>query len=409
MHIVFLAQAFPIKSKQTGGGAANYIANMARILARKGHKVTVITEANDEEIFEWEGVCVHHIRATRYFKDTGRRMTTQKRIMKNIWRSIWYNYEVYQINKEDKIDIVQGTSTYNISLFRCKSIPYMIRISEHPTLLREASREIYNFEEAIKREKLDDKMFFMALKRADMLVAPSYCMKNIVRERIGRSVTVIESPVILSDYRNDVRKREKHYFLTFGLLSYRKSVHILAQIIDKLLDEYTDMEYVLVGKDLEVMKGGKYIWCSELIKSMVVRNRDRLVIEKEIFDRNELFSLIKNSQLCILPSRSDNLSNACLEAMALGKIVISTDKSSAEQLITDGYNGFLTKMDDAEELYRKVRFAINLSDQDKEVIGSRAKDRVKDLTPENVYLKMMAAYTETIDKFNGRNSKDGTN
>lgn len=329
--------------------------------------------------------------------------------MKNIWRSIWYNYEVYQINKKDKIDIVQGTSTYNISLFRCKSIPYMIRISEHPTLLREASREIYNFEEAIKREKLDDKMFFMALKRADMLVAPSYCMKNIVRERIGRSVTVIESPVILSDYRNDVRKREKHYFLTFGLLSYRKSVHILAQIIDKLLDEYTDMEYVLVGKDLEVMKGGKYVWCSELIKSMVVRNRDRLVIEKEIFDRNELFSLIKNSQLCILPSRSDNLSNACLEAMALGKIVISTDKSSAEQLITDGYNGFLTKMDDEEELYRKVRFAINLSDQDKEVIGSRAKDRVKDLTPENVYLKMMAVYTETIDKFNGRNRKDGTN
>jgi glycosyltransferase involved in cell wall biosynthesis len=409
MHIVFLAQAFPIKSKQTGGGAANYIANMSRILSRNGHKVTVITEANDEEVFEWEGICVHHIRATRYFKDTGRRMTTRKRIMKNIWRSIWYNYEVYKINKRDKIDIVQGTSTYNISLLRCKSIPYMIRISEHPTLLREASRETYNFEEAIKREKLDDKMFFMALKRADMLVAPSYCMKDIVRERIDRSVTVIESPVILTDYRSDVKKRKKRYFLTFGLLSYRKSVHILAQIIDKLLDEYIDMEYVLVGKDIEVMKGGQYVWCSELIKSMVVRNRDRLVIEKEIFDRNTLFSLIKHAQLCILPSRSDNLSNACLEAMALGKIVISTDKSSAEQLITDGYNGFLTKMDDAEELYRKVRYVINLSDQEKEAIGSRAEDRVQDLTPEKVYVKMMTAYAETIDRFRRRISKDGTN
>lgn len=411
MHIVFLAQAFPIKSKQTGGGAANYIANMSRIMSRNGHKVTVITEANDEEFFEWEGVCVHHIRATRYFKDTGRKMTTRKRVMKNIWRSIWYNYKVYQINKKDKIDIVQGTSTFNISLLRCKNIPYMIRISEHPTLLREASREIYSFEEAIKRERLDDKMFFMALKRADMLVAPSYCMKNIVRERIGRSVRVVESPVILSDYKSDVKKRKKRYFLTFGLLSYRKSVHTLAQIIDKLLDEFIDMEYVLVGKDLEMMRGGEYVWCSELIKSMVVRNRDRLIIEKEIFDRNELFSLIRNSQLCILPSRSDNLSNACLEAMALGKIVISTDKSSAEQLITDGYNGFLTRMDDAEELYRKIRYAINLSDEEKEVIESRAKDRVKDLTPEKVYLKMMAAYTETIDIFSrrsGRNSKDGT-
>lgn len=119
--------------------------------------------------------------------------------------------------------------------------------------------------------------------------------------------------------------------------------------------------------------------------------------------------MIKHAQLCILPSRSDNLSNACLEAMALGKIVISTDKSSAEQLITDGYNGFLTKMDDAEELYRKVRYVINLSDQEKEAIGSRAEDRVQDLTPEKVYVKMMTAYAETIDRFRRRISKDGTN
>lgn len=409
MHIVFLAHAFPIRSKQTGGGAANYVANMSRILAKNGHKVTVITEADDEEVFEWEGVTVRHIRATRYFKNTGRRMTTGKRVLKNIWRSIWYNYEVYKINKKDKVDLVQGGSTYAISLLRCRNIPYMIRISEHPVLCREATRENYNFEAAIKREHLDDKMFFHALKNADVLVAPSYGMKDMVRERIDREVTVIESPVVLSDYIGGIKTREKPYLLTYGFLNYRKCIHILAKIVDKLMDEYPNMEYVFVGKDFEVMKDGEYIWCSEIIKSMVVRNRNRLVILKEIFDRNELFSLIQNAQLCILPSRSDNLSNACLEAMALGKIVISTNKSSAEQLITDGYNGFLTKMDDAEELYRKITYAVNLSDKEKAVIEGRAKDRVKDLTPEKVYLKMMTVYAETIKTFNKKKRKHKTN
>ena len=118
MHIAFLIHAFPVKGKHTGGGAGNYVANMARILCRNGHKVTVITEADDEDFFVWEGIEIHHIRATRFFKDTGRKMTTLQKVLKNLWRSVWYNYEVYKINKVNPIDLVQGISSFNISLLR---------------------------------------------------------------------------------------------------------------------------------------------------------------------------------------------------------------------------------------------------------------------------------------------------
>ncbi len=401
MHIAFLIHAFPVKGKHTGGGAGNYVANMARILCRNGHKVTVITEADDEDFFVWEGIEIHHIRATRFFKDTGRKMTTLQKVLKNLWRSVWYNYEVYKINKVNPIDLVQGISSFNISLLRCRNIPYLIRISEYPVLIRAAMREEYNFEEAVKAEELDDKFFFMALKRADWLVAPSFQMKKMIFDRIGKDVTVIESPVMLSDYTGNNEKVEKKYFLTFGFLTYRKSTPILAQIIDRLLDEYTDMEYVLVGKDREVMQDGKYIWCSELVRSKVVRNRDRLIVKEEIFDRNELFSIIKNSYMCVLPSRVDNLSNACLEAMALGKIIVGSDQTSAEQVITDGYNGFLAPIDDAEVLYQKVKKVMELSAEEKTEMENRARERVKDLTPDQVYEKMMDVYARTIEKFNG--------
>lgn len=399
MHIVFLTHAFPDKGKKTGGGAGNYYANMARILCRNGHKVTVVTEADDTEVFVWEGIEVRHIRATRFFKDTGRRMTTTQKVLKNLWRSIWYNLEVYKLNKKEHIDLVQGISSFNIALFRCRNIPYLIRISEYPVLYRAAMREEYHFEQAIKMEELDDKLFFMALKKADLLAAPSFRMKEMIFDRIGKEVTVVESPIMLSDYTGNIKVTEKKYFLTFGYLTYRKSTHILAQIIDRLLDEYTDMEYVLVGKDREVMKDGAYIWCSELVKSMVVRNRDRLIIREEVFDRDELFSIVKNSYICILPSRVDNLSNSCLEAMALGKIVVGSDETSAEQLITDGYNGYLAPIDDSEEMYRKIRQAMGLSDEDKRVMEERARERVKNLTPDKTYEKMMDIYRKTIDGF----------
>lgn len=405
MHIVFLTHAFPIKGKNTGGGAGNYYANMARILSRNGHKVTVVTEADDTEIFVWEGIEIRHIRATRFFKDTGRRMTTTQKVVKNLWRSIWYNYEVYKINKKDPVDLVQGISSFSIAFFRCKDIPYLIRISENPVLIRAAMREEYHPDQAIKMEELDDKFFFIALKKADLLVAPSFLMKKMIFDRIGKEVTVIESPVMLSDYTGNIRIPEKKYFLTFGFLSYRKSTHILAQIIERLLDEYTDMEYVLVGKDYEVMKDGEYIWCSELVRSMVVRNRERLIIKEEIFDRDKLFSIVKNSYICILPSRVENLSNACLEAMALGKIVVGTDQISTEQVITDGYNGYLAPIDNSEEMYRKIKQAMELSDEDKRLMEERARERVKDLTPEKTYEKMIDVYRKTIDSFHKRTMK----
>lgn len=405
MHIVFLIHAFPVKGKHTGGGAGNYVANMARILCRNGHKVTIITEADDKEIFMWEGIEVHHIRATRFFRNTGKKMRTIQKVFKNMWRSIWYNLEVHNINKKEKIDLVQSVSVYSIAFFRCKKIPYLIRLSDYPTLMRAASNEKYCFDNVIRQETIDDRLFYLTLKKADALVAPSLLMQELVSKRIGKEVTVIESPFISSDYKGEKSKSPNEYFLTFGFLNYRKGIHTIAQIIDRLLDEYKDMDYILVGKDCELERDGTYIWGSELVRSMVIRNRERLIIRGEIYDRGELFSLIKKSYLCILPSRIDNLANSWIEAMGLGKIVISSDKSSAEQLIIDGCNGFLAPIDDAEALYQKIRQAMGLSDDEKKAMENRAKERVKDLTPDKVYEKMMDAYTKTIERFNERNMK----
>lgn len=398
MHIVFLTHEFPNEGKRTGG-AATYVHNMARIMAINGHTVDVIVEDEKEEILVNNGITIHRIRATRGFKNTGKPMPTYKKLMKNICRSYWYNKEVAKINKVNNVDMVQSVNCYALSLFRKKNIPYIVRLSSYTPLWSRANKEYFDFNKSIASRRIDEMIQLIALKRADGLISPSALMQKVVYGIMGVKPYVVESPITIDDDSKYILDEgnitENNYFLTYGSLNLRKSIHILAQIIDILLDKYPNMKYVIIGGDRESYYKGKYIYASELFYSNIVRNRDRFVFLGGISDRDRLFSIVKHASICVLPTRVDNLPNTCLESMALGKIIVSTtskEGTSVEQLITDGENGFLAEVDNPESLLIKIEYAMNLSSEEKEKIQAKAKERVKDLTPELVYPKMMDIY-----------------
>lgn len=400
MHIVFLTHVFPVKGLSTSGGA-NYVANMAVILAHHGWKVTVITESDQNNVFEWEGIEIHQIRATKGFRNTGRIMPTYQKFLKNIWRSIWYNYEVYKINREHKVDIVQSINTYGISLFRLRKIPYIVRMSDYPPLWSGSNRQHYDYEACLKTKRIDEEIQNIALKRADKIIVPSILMQKLINAKINRMPTVIESPVVIDkNEKYSLSEKElvaNQYWLTYGALIYRKSIHILVQIIDTLLERYPDMYYVMIGRDREILYNEEYVPVSKLLLGHIKeKNKRRFVFMGEISDRHRLFSIIKHARLCILPTRIDNLPNTCLESMALGKIVISSNNTSVEQLITDGVNGFLTEIDNGSELLEKIDYVMGLGEEERKHIEDNAKERVRDLTPEKVYQKMKRIYKEVI-------------
>ncbi len=410
MHVVFLSHGFPVEGLVYTSGAGNYVANMAKTLVKFGHEVTVVVEAYSNDIFEWEGICVHKIRATRGFKNTGRPMPTYKKFFKNLCRSFWYNQEVNKINKKTPIDIVQCVNTYGIGLFRRKKIPYIIRISDYPPLISGANKEEFDFNRCVNSKRLDEEMQFWALKAADTLIAPSYLMKSLVEKKITKKVNVVEGPIIIDDYSLDKIEEldiiSNKYWLTYGAMSYLKEVHILAQIIDNLLDEYPDMKYVMTGKDRELLYQGEFIKASDMYNLKIIKNRDRFIFTGEISDRKKLFSIVKNSYACILPTRIDNLPNTCMEAMILGKIVVSTYGTSVEQLITSGYNGFLAEIDNADDLHSKIELLMKMKADEKLLMEERAKERTQNLAPEVVYHQMMDIYLGVINKKESE-KKDG--
>ena len=99
-----------------------------------------------------------------------------------------------------------------------------------------------------------------------------------------------------------------------------------------------------------------------------------------------------------MPSRIDNMPNTCIEAMAMGKIVVGTRGASYEQLIEDGRNGFLIEIDSREGLKNAIYRIEVLTKEERKVIESEARKTTERFNAENVYYQLMSFYKTVIEK-----------
>ena len=68
----------------------------------------------------------------------------------------------------------------------------------------------------------------------------------------------------------------------------------------------------------------------------------------------ELVQLYKSSDIYVLPSLIEGMSNAMLEAMASGLPVVTTDSPGCRDLVKDDVNGLICKPKDSKDLASKI-------------------------------------------------------
>ena len=91
--------------------------------------------------------------------------------------------------------------------------------------------------------------------------------------------------------------------------------------------------------------------------------------------RDQLGSLIRSATVCAFPARWDNFPNTLLEAMALGKAVVSTDAGGPGEIIQHGNNGLLCPAETPGALADQLETA--LSDADlRRRLGAAAVQRI---------------------------------
>lgn len=159
------------------------------------------------------------------------------------------------------------------------------------------------------------------------------------------------------------------------------------------------MYLLLAGVDEEMQNDkGQMVMANELVREYAGRYADRVIYVGGPV-REQLYPLIDNAELCILPSRIENLSNACIEAMAMGKVVVATNGASYEQLIDDRVSGFLCERDNPESFLQAVEEALSMNEEEKQKMIEKASMRIQQLSPEIIYEKYFDFYKQVMQEW----------
>lgn len=144
--------------------------------------------------------------------------------------------------------------------------------------------------------------------------------------------------------------------LFVGNLTKRKGVDLLPQIMAKLDDRF------LLFYTTGMRTAPRYF-------------SDKRMIPISNLKSNELVYWYNLCDILILPTRLEGFGYALAEAMACGKPVVTTNCSSLPEIVIDGKNGFLCKIDDSSDFVDKINL---LSDnkQMREEMGMRNRQRI---------------------------------
>lgn len=416
MHIVFVTTELAT-DKNSSGGLASFTANISRIFTKNGHKVTVIlstvkeTELSFDQDIKlvnsyvpkkiWDGIDRIASLLT-LFKNADRAKI--RNLLITLYRSKKVNDQIREINRLEKVDIVHFCNLGSVSFCANRDIPYVVRLSGITNLSKgtylPSGEYGYKLYPLTLQEKLEEKM----LQKSRYLISPSNYLAEVTRKEINTNVTVIESPFLLNDDAWEYSVFEKYlkgkkYVFHYGRLGYRKGTHVIAEMAERLLKEDPELYIVLAGNNNDMLNmSGEYISSDIVVKEGAGEYANRVIYLGKIV-REQLFPIIQNAEVCIFPSRIENLSNACIESMAMGKIVVATDGVSFEQLIEDRISGFLCKRDDAESFLEGVMSALRLSEEDKKKMSMNALRSVNKLNPEKIYVKYLNFYNDVIEKW----------
>lgn len=92
-------------------------------------------------------------------------------------------------------------------------------------------------------------------------------------------------------------------------------------------------------------------------------------------DRTDVGEILKVSDIFVLPTLGEGMSNAILEAMASGLPVITTNISANKNIIENGETGILVPTENSEAIYKAIKILIESPEMRKR-LGQEAKKEI---------------------------------
>ncbi len=220
--------------------------------------------------------------------------------------------------------------------------------------------------------------------RAETVVFQTNDAKAAYPENISKKGTVIFNPIndkLPEPYHGE---REK-YVTTFCRISRQKNLPVLVEAFAEFRKEFSDYRLKIIGEPQNDDDRASLAETKALANKLgIAEYIDFLPFSTEVH------SLIIRDAMYVNSSDYEGMSNAMLEAMAIGMPVICTDCpiGGANAVINNNENGILTQVGNAEEMCEAMKkIASNKAFADK--LSINAAETRNNLSLENTAKKWM--------------------
>ena len=185
--------------------------------------------------------------------------------------------------------------------------------------------------------------------------------RDYYNEIIKCKTVVLKNPLnpdfMIVPYKGERKKK----IVTAGRLSKEKNQKLLIDAFSQIAEKYPEYSVEIYGD------GPLRETLDQYIKNLGMQDRIKLMGRK-----NHIENHIKDAEIFVLPSNSEGMPNALLEAAALGLACVATDCpiGGPAVIIKDGYNGLLVPMNDEKTMAEAIEKIITDSELSKMLKGN---------------------------------------
>lgn len=183
--------------------------------------------------------------------------------------------------------------------------------------------------EYLSKDLLYKPLAKIAFKKTDLIISPSYWLRDFVKKNYGYDSMVISNSI-------DTKK--------FNILKNVKKEKKVILFVGRLIKIKGVLELLKVAKELKTYE----FWFAgdgHLKKLITLPNTEYL----GYFNEDKLIQIYNKATICVFPSYKENFPLVGLEALACGKAIIAT-KTGFSEIIDNNKNGLLINPKNPREL-----------------------------------------------------------
>jgi glycosyltransferase involved in cell wall biosynthesis len=365
MNIAFLTSEYPHPKILKSAGIGTSVKNLAVALAKRNYNITVFVYGQDcDEVFVENGVEIHKIKYVKF-----------QFLSWFFYRKKIQNY-INRFILKNNISCIEAPDWTGVTAFMKFKCHLVIRLH---------GSDAYFCSLEGRKQKFKNYFFEkVALKSADSIISVSSftAKKTTTLFNLSANIKIIHNGIdmhyfntkLITGISKTTNKAVKtNQLLYFGTIIRKKGVLELAEIFNEVIKEEPTTTLTLLGKDVVDIFENKSTL--QLFKNKLSKEAKLQLTHIGEVTYDEVKSYINKATVVVLPSFAEAFPMTWLEAMAMGKALVTSNIGWATELMIDGETGYMEHPKNHIEFANKIIVLL----QNKELnstFGLNAKKRI---------------------------------